>query len=105
MLTQIAMNPIQQDEARTYVAPPPQMPQADGADSAIAQFAGRIQGSLENMTIPIGVLFDTTRRHPLSTAEMLWLQAVVGEYSVTIDTLSHVAQSFGSTVQSLTQRS
>ncbi|HKU00317.1 MAG TPA: hypothetical protein VJS30_27855 [Paraburkholderia sp.] len=83
----------------------PAMPQAGENDTALTRFAERVQGSLENMTVPIGVLFDSTRRQPISTAEMLRLQAAIGEYSATILTLSHIAQSVGSTVQSLVQRS
>ena len=104
MLSQAVVNSLPFDVARTPAVTLPETPQADAGSSGLAQFAERMQGSMESMTVPLGVLLDPSRRRPLSTAEMLWLQAGIGEYSTSILTLSHIAQSVGSTIQSLTQR-
>ncbi|MGA7782965.1 MAG: hypothetical protein WCA85_35380 [Paraburkholderia sp.] len=104
MLSQAVVNSLPLDAARTPAVTLPQTPQADAGNSGLAQFAERMQGSLESMTVPLGVLFDPSRRRGLSTAELLWLQAAAGEYSASLLTLSHIAQSVGSTIQSLTQR-
>lgn len=101
MLTPAVTTSLPLDAAAPAIALPPPDDERTGA---LARMVDGLQGSLDNLTAPLSALADPARRRNLSTAEMIWLQAATGEYTVTLLTLSHVSQSVGSAVQSLTQR-
>jgi len=103
MLAQVVMNPAMQDTARSPAAMPPPPPQVDGENISLEHFIDRIQGSMESITAPITAMFDKAYRRPLGTAEMIRLQAAVGDYTNMLNILSHVSQSVGTAVQSLTK--
>lgn len=84
--------------------PSVQPQQANAGGDALTRLAEQAQQTLERAAAPIDSLFDPSRRQAPTTSEMLLLQASVSNYTVTLLTLSHLAQSAGSTIQSLTQR-
>ncbi|SAK61865.1 hypothetical protein AWB80_02718 [Caballeronia pedi] len=101
----IGMFPVSLDNMLTVPAvAPTQASPDDVGGHALTRLAERAQDSLQSAAAPLDILRDPARRHPLTTSELLSLQAAVSDYSVTLLTLSHLAQSAGSAIQSLTQR-
>ncbi|MDR5816463.1 MULTISPECIES: hypothetical protein [unclassified Caballeronia] len=91
------------------VVPPPPTPEPAragivGDSDGLTRIAERAQQLVQNDSAAIIGLLDPARRKAPTTSEMLMLQSAVTNYSVTLNTLSHMAQSAGSAIQSLTQR-
>ncbi|MDR5782062.1 hypothetical protein QCE63_21925 [Caballeronia sp. LZ065] len=90
----------------TVLPPPPtQEPARVGLGShELTQIAEHVQNLVHGQSAAIAGVLDSARRQGPTTGEMLMLQAAVSDYSITLQTLSHLAQSAGSAIQSLTQR-
>jgi hypothetical protein len=105
---------LQPDAKRTAPVVPPQPPQppqpvqeparADSGADGLVRLAGRAQELMQGTEAPFDALLDPARRHGPTTSEMLALQTAVSNYTITLLTISHLAQSAGSAIQSLTQR-
>ncbi|SAK67542.1 hypothetical protein AWB77_02627 [Caballeronia fortuita] len=101
----IGMLPVSLDSMLTVSAVAPTQPSSgEAGEPMLSRLAERAQDSLQSAAAPLDILRDPARRNPLTTGELLTLQAAVSDYSVTLLTLSHLAQSAGSAIQSLTQR-
>lgn len=91
------------------VVPPPPTPEPTragivGDGDGLTRIAEQAQQLVQNDSAAVVGLLDSARRKAPTTGEMLMLQAAVSNYSITLQTLSHLAQSAGSAIQSLTQR-
>jgi hypothetical protein len=75
-----------------------------GEGDGLTRLAENAQDLVRGASAPVNALLDPARRHGPTTGEMLMLQTAVSNYSITLQTLSHLAQSAGSAIQSLTQR-
>jgi hypothetical protein len=105
MLSQaVALQSFQVDATPPAIAATPAQLDVGTGGEGITRLAEQAQFALQGAAAPLGALLDPTRRRPLTTGEMLTLQAAVSDYSVTLITLSHLAQSVGSAIQSITQR-
>ncbi|CAM2168029.1 Type III secretion protein [Paraburkholderia sacchari] len=104
MNTPPVMNLVTPDTMPTPAVAPNATQQFNHDASGLSQFAQEVQGMVESKSTRIGALLDPNRKHRLSTSEMLWLQAAMGDYSVTMLTISSTAQSLTSSIQTLLQK-
>ncbi|MDR5760158.1 hypothetical protein [Caballeronia sp. LZ035] len=96
---------LYQPDATVLPPPPTHEPGPVGlANHELTHIAEHVQNLVHRPSAAIAGMLDPARRQGPTTGEMLMLQAAVSDYSITLQTVSHLAQATGSAIQSLTQR-